>query len=277
VVALDRELPFAFHGEASFFEKAGAPAGTERRVAGILSTEEEDQQGETVIQKGIDFGYFLEKGFFNEHHDKSIKGIIGYPEMVVPFRKGAELPDGSTAKANLTWVEGHLLKGARATDVWEKALELQGTPRRLGFSVEGKSRLRSEDERTILKSMVRHAAITHMPVNAGAGLHAFAKAFEAAASADPDAIERAWIVFEKALTIGDAEVIITPAGPAIGEGSARILSVRDEPRAGKRRKKKVISKAEALEYVLKRVPGLSIEKAVQTVEVILERSRRRIS
>ncbi len=273
--ALDRDIPFAFTADASFFEKANAEPGKRRRVAGIMSTEEEDQEGEVILQKGIDWSYFLSKGFFNEHHDKTIDGLIGYPEQLQPFRAGAELPDGEIAKANCTWVEGHLLENdERADRIWKKALALKNTPRKLGFSIEGRSRARSQDGKTVIKSMVRHCAITHMPVNAGSGLTAFMKALSLAEHAAPEDIERAWITFAKSITVGEADSIIVPAGPLTGEGVARLTSRRDAPGKRRRRKPISISKAQAVEYVLDRCPGLSNEKARRIVEII-ERSRRR--
>lgn len=282
--ALDRDIPFAFTADASFFEKANAEPGKRRRVAGIMSTEEEDQEGEVILQKGIDWSYFLTKGFFNEHHDKTIDGLIGYPEQLQPFRAGAELPDGEIAKANCTWVEGHLLEGdERADKIWKKAIALRNTPRKLGFSIEGRSRARSQDGKTVIKSMVRHCAITHMPVNAGSGLSAFMKAISVAEAAKPEDLERAWLMFAesisagsfaKSITVGEADSIIVPTGPLTGEGVARLTSRRDAPGKRRRRKHNSISKAQAVEYVLDRCPGLSNEKARRIVEII-ERSRRR--
>lgn len=243
---VDRELPFALPVTACFFEKAGA--GAKRKcAAGILSAEEEDQEGETLIQKGLDYDYFLTKGFLNDNHDRTIAGIVGYPESIQRFQKGEELPNAAIAPVNCTWVDGYLLDGEpRAEIIWQKGCALQNTPRALGFSVEGKARLRSEDGKTVMKGIVRNAAITHMPVNARSRLDVFLKSLAAASQVDPEDVERAWDAFEKALT----------------------------HQAIARRNYSTLTHAEAVEEVRTRYPAISRKKARRIVEVIFDRQRR---
>lgn len=240
-VLLHQELPFAFACDAHFFEleKAAAQPGQRRRVAGAATDEDEDQDEETVLQDGIDWSYFLRRGFINENHDKTISGIVGYPARIERFQKGAELPDRTTARSNLTWVEGFLLENdTRADAIWQKGLALQGTPRALGFSVEGKSRLRSDDGSTVIKSMVRHLAITHQAVNPNTRANFLLKSLARVREASPDTLEKAWRDF----------------GLSFREGRA--------------------TKTEAIAHVRDRVPGISNEQARRVVEVLLERRRR---
>jgi len=154
---------FDFEVPLSVFEKADAPKGKQRRIGGIVSLETQDRQDEIVLQRGLDFSDFRKNGWFNDNHTKDTTGIVGYPEEVQFFQRGAELPDGSVAPAQGHWVEGYLLEGyKKADEIWDLGQALQKTNRRLGFSVEGKILQRSgPKQRTIAKALVRNVAITN--------------------------------------------------------------------------------------------------------------------
>ncbi len=274
-----REFPFAYvdgNSSVAFFEKSDAPEGRRRRINGVATAEEEDQQEETLVQSGIDWDYFLTKGFFNDNHDKTIGGVIGYPETVQFYRRGATLPDGLIAKANCTWVDGYLLeKDPRATTVWEKGLALQGTPRQLGFSIQGKALARSYDGKVVTKSFVRHCAVTHVPVLASTRANLISKSLSALENATPADLDRAWEAFEKAISLGEPSITL-PEGELTGEGIARILARRDEPGSRKKkRRKRVLTKAQSIEIVGARYPGISTEKARRVVELIERRWRQK--
>lgn len=226
-----RDLPFRIQGTGVFFEKANAEPGKRRCVAGILSSEERDQEGETILQDGIDFSYFLEKGVLNDDHDKSTDGIVGYPTAVTRYQAGDRLPDGSSAPTRLTWVEGYLLdRDDRADKIWKKGLALQGTPRALAFSVEGKAKARGGlDNKTVIKSFIWGAAITYKPVNAGSRAHLFFKSLGAVERMTAEEFDR--------------------------------LSKGLKHRA-------LINKAQAAAHVVGRYPGISKETARRVVEMI---------
>lgn len=153
-------------------------AGDRRIVKGYASTETVDQQGETILQDGIDFSPLMKSGFINyDHQTKRINGatlpiIIGYPTK-------AEIRDKGL------WVEGELLKGDGATseqikladEMWELGMALQksGANRSLAYSVEGGVIERKGNR--IIKSVVRAVALTHKPVNTDATVELFAKSF----------------------------------------------------------------------------------------------------
>ena len=44
------------------------------KIGGIISTDTVDQQGDMILQEGMDFSYFLDKGYFNYEH----KGCLLY-------------------------------------------------------------------------------------------------------------------------------------------------------------------------------------------------------
>jgi hypothetical protein len=155
--------------------------GTKRMVRGFASMEKMDQQGEIILQNGIDFGPLMKSGYLNYDHQKvtSISGvqmptIVGYPTHV-------EMRDHGL------WVEGELLKSdddnpqseqvKMANELWELGLALakSGGKRSLAYSVEGNVVERKGNK--IVKSIVRHLAITHKPVLAEATIEVFMKSF----------------------------------------------------------------------------------------------------
>ncbi len=161
-------------------------AGDRRIIRGYASTERMDQDGEVILQSGIDFSPLLKSGFLNyDHQYKNVAGaklpiIIGYPIR-------AEIRDKGL------WVEGELLKSDNpvcvseqvklADEMWELGMALQksGT-RSLAYSVEGAVLERKGNK--IVKSVVRHLAVTHKPVNPEATVELFAKAMGCSITAD---------------------------------------------------------------------------------------------
>jgi len=143
-------IPFQFDVQADFFEKADEEAGKRRRIGGIISTESADRQGETVLADGLDFSDWTKNGWYNDNHTKDTDGIVGYPDYVKSFRKGQKLPNGQTADKSGHWAEGYMLGTERANRLWDLGKALQGTGRKLGFSVEGKI-LRRAGPKTIAK------------------------------------------------------------------------------------------------------------------------------
>lgn len=203
---------FQFFAPLSFFEKGNAPEGKKRRIAGVISTEELDKQGEVIVQKGLDFSPFMREGWFNDNHSKKTADVLGYPEDVKTFAKGDRLPDGSIAKANCTWAEGYLLDTPEASRIWNLGLALNkaGGARRLGYSIEGSVAKRAgPGGRVVAKAVVRNVAITNCPVGEGTRLEVLAKSLEAV---------------EKGLAMGDATPGVAPTGPKSGDGAGQVLA-----------------------------------------------------
>lgn len=169
------ETPFKFEIACNVFEKADAPAGQRRRIAGIVSTDHLDQQGERLIQEGLDFGPFMSKGYFNDNHLREAGKGVGVPQRA----ELVTLKDGKKG----WYVEGVLLEGHGPSDeIWSmaKALERSGTNRRLGYSVEGAIVERDpENPSTVRKAIVREVAVTRCPVNDHTGLAVLAKSLSA--------------------------------------------------------------------------------------------------
>lgn len=135
--------------------KDGKDATGKRWIQGIASTDVRDLQGEIVEQGGIDFSYFLDHGFFNDDH-KSTK--VGEPTEAKLTKNGL-------------WVKGFLYNTpageppSKADEYWNlmKQLDVSGSKRKVGFSIQGKV-LRRNGKR-IEKCWLQEIAITTQPVN----------------------------------------------------------------------------------------------------------------
>lgn len=158
----DDLLPFQFNVP---LRKSKAP---ERRhgvplwtIEGVASTENVDQQGERMIFKGMDFQPYLKSGVINWNHQDDPGAIIGEPiEARVIERSG---------KPALFFTKGFLYEAQpMAQRAWTllSALEKSDQPvtRKLGWSVQGG--VLERQGKDLVKSVVRHMALTHEPVNA---------------------------------------------------------------------------------------------------------------
>jgi hypothetical protein len=132
-------------------------------VDGIASTEHKDQQEERVLHKGMDFRPYLDKGAINWNHGEDPKDIIGEP------LEGRIIERSN--KPAMFYTKGFLYDFKKsAQDLWEhiNGIELaksKGQPitRNIGWSVQGGVVERAGND--IVKSVVRHMALTHEPVN----------------------------------------------------------------------------------------------------------------
>ena len=153
---------FKFFLEADVIKSEGN--GGRRIIQGYASSPNEDRQGESMVQQGMDITDFVNHGWLNYDHDNSV--ILGYPtENTRIDEKGL-------------WVEGELLKGVPMADkLWDLALALKksNAPRKLGFSVEGKVLERKGN--TITKAKIYNCALTPNPVNTDASWEAVVKSF----------------------------------------------------------------------------------------------------
>jgi len=130
----------------------------EWRVRGLASTETVDQQGETIIQKGIDLSPIEQKrGIINFDHQKGPENTIG-------------LLDGYKQSDNGLFIEGRLFKNhSKAKAVYEIMSSLGKSDKgRVGLSVEGKILERDRlNPKIIQKCQINAVAVTLNPVNSG--------------------------------------------------------------------------------------------------------------
>jgi hypothetical protein len=139
-------------------QKAGEVRGTDgqvyRRIKGIASTEDEDLQGESVDQRGIDTDYFLKHGYFNNDHKPGFENKVGFPTTARVTPKGL-------------YVEGALFNDHKVADeIWNLMNAINatpGAPRKVGFSVQGKVKRRNGNR--IAECWIQDIAITPAPIN----------------------------------------------------------------------------------------------------------------
>lgn len=178
----------------SVLEKSGENIEETRPIGGWASTENLDRQEEVVVAKGLDFSEFVQWGYYNDNHKQDTAAVLGYPRL-------------ARLSGDRWYTEGNLLKGYPPSDkIWELAKALRGTPRSLGFSIEGKVVERNGHNR-IVKAKVRNVAITNCPVNTDCTWGILAKAF-----ASPAEIEEA-----------DAKAKALSAGYSTAAGGGAVL------------------------------------------------------
>lgn len=128
----------------------------EWKIAGLASTQNIDQQGESIIQKGIDLTPIDEqKGYFNFDHGKGPANLIG-------------LIDGYSQGTKGLYVHGRLFKDHdKAKSVYQIMSSLgKSDSGRVGMSVEGSIIERDpNDPKIIKKCKINKVAITFNPVN----------------------------------------------------------------------------------------------------------------
>lgn len=230
--------------QVQFLEKAEKEdAFNERQMVGVMSTSRLDRQGENVLAKGLDISHFLKTGHFNDNHDQSTSAIVGYPEEAF-YKSDIALPDGNVTDGYIC--RGYVLKGTkRADSIWELAKALQKTPRRLGFSIEGKVARRKN--KVIEKAVIRNVAITNCPVNTDATWNVLEKSFY-----DEE-------IAMKSMAAGYA----TSPSTQSGGGALRTESLDSDVKDVKDKKKK---KRDALER------AMGVEDLLKAMDEIMERS-----
>lgn len=246
---------FQFDVEIEAFEKAGVAPEMSRRIGGFVSTADLDKQGERVLQEGLDFKPFLQDGWFNDNHSKDTADVVGFPSAAQLIRKGEKLPTGVTADKTGWFVEGYLLQGHPPADrIWNLARSLQKTPRRLGFSVEGRvtQRISKAGDPVVAAALVRNVAITNCPVNNKTALEVLAKSLT-------------MVDISKALAVGEATGATVPAGvPLTGVGAGRVVmpeSLDCDPKSKRKKKKQKLTKSAALALIRKRYPKIQTSTA----------------
>lgn len=157
-----QENPLGLHSDGSF--RFNIPATLVKSkdgkvfIEGVASVEKPDLQGETVILKGMDLGYFVKRGFFNDNHSKDTDAKVG-----IPTEANVVSEDG----VHKLMVKGYMLDTPRAKAIIDLAesLEKSGSDRRLGFSVEGK--VKERDGKIVKKSFLKDIALTAEPISVG--------------------------------------------------------------------------------------------------------------
>ena len=175
---VDPSTHFQVFAHMRAFVKSDDNGKPQMWIGGIASTDDLDQQDEIVVTDGLDFkSVFLARGWFNDNHKQGTTDVLGYPQNAFMVKPGDILPDGSVSEVTGWWVDGWLLDTKKGREVHELCHALQGTPRQLGFSIEGKVTQRKS--KTVKGAVVHNVAITHCPVQTKSYMVALAKAMTA--------------------------------------------------------------------------------------------------
>lgn len=124
-----------------------------RWICGIASTADKDLQNEVVEQNGLDISYFLKHGYLNNDHKPGFSNKVGQPTEAKLTKEGL-------------WIKGFLFKNhAVADEIWElmNALDVSGSSRKIGFSIQGK--VVKREGNVIKRAFLTDVAVTPSPVN----------------------------------------------------------------------------------------------------------------
>lgn len=222
-----------------------SPGSNKLWIQGILSTESRDADGETVLQNGLDFDYFLKSGWFNDNHDQSTGSGLGFPTAVERVTH-----NGKPA----TRVVGYLLPTPKGIETYHLAKAAAAAGRPLGFSIEGGIIQRTgPDGKVVARAIVRDCAIARHPKNSDTSLDVLVKALKTGEI--PDSYRKS------TLTAGYGG----PAGDG-GSGAAYVPQSLDGSSASSTAP---LSMADALRHIQKEL-GVSAEKAKQILQQILK-------
>jgi len=152
--ALIDDLP---EGE-EYMIKNDAGEVVEAPFSAIISTDDQDGQGDVVDQDGLETEYFTKSGKLNYEHLKGAAGVIGYPIST----ERVTLEGGRKATRMHGRIYLHKTLG-RETYETMRAMHKSAGDRRMGCSVEGPV-LKRQGKR-IVKSRVTNVALTSDPAN----------------------------------------------------------------------------------------------------------------
>lgn len=140
-------------------------------IAGVVSSDAEDLQGDRILQDGMEWSYFLRRGWLNYEHKQGPENILGVPTSV----QQVEMENGKRG----TRVEGYLLTSRpKAREIAEtaKALKSMNSERSIGYSIEGQVLQRdAKNPKIITKARILNVSITAHPVNPDTSLELVAR------------------------------------------------------------------------------------------------------
>lgn len=141
--------------------KSGEGEAERGSIVGLCSTEAKDADGETIVQKGIDFS---EAYWLTLEHPALPNTVVGEPTAFEPctIEKGGVEIAATRVKGDL-FLHDRIAKG-----IYNKSVTLQKAKakQRLGLSIEGRAVERcSKDPKRILRCKVTSIAVSTQPKN----------------------------------------------------------------------------------------------------------------
>lgn len=129
-------------------------------IQGIISTENPDEAGEVMVQKGMSFDYFIKKGAINREHMQGPENILGAP---------VELKSIKYKGVPATFMKAYLYsESPKVQEIMQtvKAMNAANSDRSLAFSVEGAVLERDKNNpKIITKSKILNVSLVANPCN----------------------------------------------------------------------------------------------------------------
>lgn len=187
------------------------------KIKGLASTESVDQQGEIIMQKGMDLTPVdQKKGYLNFDHKTGVENLIGTLDGYKKTDKGL-------------YIEGRLFKNhTTAKHVYDIMSSLSEEDRgRAGLSVEGKIIERDpSNPKIIRKCQIKNVAITFNPVNSDTYVD-LAKSQKQEAQDLMKSLEAAEVDFDTNKTFTSDEVVeLLQKALGIGAGATEAPDLR---------------------------------------------------
>lgn len=133
-------------------------------VQGVMTSDDTDEEDDSISPEGMDCSYFLEKGWVKYEHGNKPEQFIGEP---IEVRVGRFEHPTLMKSVNGIFVKARLFASRALT---KSAIETIGdlqksnTKRRMGWSIEGNVKKRNEKGK-VVKSVLRNVVLTMNPVN----------------------------------------------------------------------------------------------------------------
>ncbi|MGF6354063.1 hypothetical protein ABIE27_001973 [Paenibacillus sp. 4624] len=134
-------------------------------VQGVISSDDTDEQQDSISPEGMDTSYFLSKGWIKWEHGNAPSQFIGEP---VEVKIGQYNHPTLNKSVNGVFVKGRLFANrdlAMQAVVAIEDLQKSQSSRTVGWSIEGGVVERDRQTGKIIKSVLRNVVLTMNPVN----------------------------------------------------------------------------------------------------------------
>jgi hypothetical protein len=134
-------------------------------VQGVMTSDDKDEENDSITPEGMDCSYFLEKGWVKYEHGNSPEAFIGEPLEV---KIGRFMHPTLHKAVNGIHIKSRLFAQRELAQQAVKAiqdLQKSHTKRCMGWSIEGNVKERDRKTGKIIKSVLRNVVLTMNPVN----------------------------------------------------------------------------------------------------------------
>lgn len=134
-------------------------------VSGVMSSDDNDEENDSITPDGMDCSYFLTKGWVKYEHGNNPNQFIGEP---VEVRVGRFDHPTLRKSVNGVYVKARLFQHRELAKQAVNAiqdLQKSATKRTMGWSIEGNVKERCRTTGKIIKSVLRNVVLTMNPVN----------------------------------------------------------------------------------------------------------------